>query len=217
MGHALREGVSFCIVADRAIFLDVLQDRYFCLPADLENAFLKVISGREELDDWVRLEATSLVRSWPGTAMIAPCSASTVRQMPDLLDTLPRAPAITTANSVAHLCAATLRLHFCGFARLLRHFSKRKARTRQRPHDDVVLGRTLAGHVATRLFMTTQDRCLLRSIALAHQLLDVGQDCQIVLAVQLQPFRAHCWVQRDDRLVNERFEVAREFTPILVL
>jgi hypothetical protein len=39
----------------------------------------------------------------------------------------------------------------------------------------------------------------------------------VVLGVQLGPFSAHCWVQHEDRLVNDRVDMVRTFTPILVL
>jgi hypothetical protein len=90
-------------------------------------------------------------------------------------------------------------------------------RARKRPQNDLVVRSILSAHVATRLLLASQDRCLVRSFALAHHLLRVGQHNEVVLAVQLQPFQAHCWVQIGDRLINERLEVAREFTPILVL
>jgi hypothetical protein len=39
----------------------------------------------------------------------------------------------------------------------------------------------------------------------------------LVIAVSLRPFLAHSWVQQGDVLLNERVDVARTFTPILVI
>ena len=36
MGFTLRPGVTFCITGNRPIFLDVTNDRYFCLAVEAE-------------------------------------------------------------------------------------------------------------------------------------------------------------------------------------
>ena len=46
MGYELRHGISFCFVADRALFLDVPRDRYFCLSHKASRAFHDVVDGR---------------------------------------------------------------------------------------------------------------------------------------------------------------------------
>ena len=115
------------------------------------------------------------------------------------------------------LAAASARLKYRGFESLLAHFARRKARTRHQPVDSFMARTALGGFLALRLVVTEQDRCLIRSFALANRLLALGQGAHIVLGVKLQPFKAHCWVQLGSRLVNERLEVTREFTPILVL
>jgi len=40
---------------------------------------------------------------------------------------------------------------------------------------------------------------------------------ELVLAVKLQPFAAHAWVQWQDLVVNDRVDAVRDFTPILVV
>ena len=39
MGFTLRNGISFCRVGDRIIFLDIVTDRYFCLSPEAEHSF----------------------------------------------------------------------------------------------------------------------------------------------------------------------------------
>ena len=39
----------------------------------------------------------------------------------------------------------------------------------------------------------------------------------LVFAVMTRPFAAHCWVQLDETVLNDRLDHVRKFTPILVV
>ncbi|RZM28193.1 MAG: lasso peptide biosynthesis B2 protein, partial [Sphingomonas sp.] len=69
--------------------------------------------------------------------------------------------------------------------------------------------------LARRLW-SSRDRCLPRSLALAHALRASGSAARLVLGVALNPFTAHAWVQDGDRVVNDTLDHAALFTPILV-
>jgi hypothetical protein len=45
MGFTLRNGISFCRVGDRIIFLDIEADRYFCLSRSAEHSFRALADG----------------------------------------------------------------------------------------------------------------------------------------------------------------------------
>ena len=64
------------------------------------------------------------------------------------------------------------------------------------------------------LWVTRHDQCLVRSLALARYLAcrDIAVD--LVFAVRLHPFQAHCWIERGEWLVNDRADTIRHFTPI---
>lgn len=59
--------------------------------------------------------------------------------------------------------------------------------------------------------------CLFDALALVEFLARRGHFPTWVFGVQLEPFGAHCWVQIDDRVLNEETEYAREFTPIMAV
>ena len=59
--------------------------------------------------------------------------------------------------------------------------------------------------------------CLFDALALVEFLARSGHFPTWVFGVQLEPFGAHCWVQIDDRVLNEETEYAREFTPIMAV
>lgn len=59
--------------------------------------------------------------------------------------------------------------------------------------------------------------CLFDALALVEFLACRGHYPAWVFGVQLEPFGAHCWVQIDERVLNEETEYAREFTPIMAV
>jgi len=67
------------------------------------------------------------------------------------------------------------------------------------------------------LIFSPLDQCLPRSLALTHLLMRSGHLTQFVIGVRLKPFLAHSWVQQGDVVLNERVDVARTFSSILVI
>lgn len=59
--------------------------------------------------------------------------------------------------------------------------------------------------------------CLYDSLALVEFLSRRNVYPLWVFAVQAQPFGAHCWVQRENLLLNEGSEYAGQFTPIMAI
>lgn len=66
-----------------------------------------------------------------------------------------------------------------------------------------------------RPFYNKGYRCLFDSLALITFLADRGSVADWIFGVQLRPFGAHCWITRDDTLLNESAEYAQQFTPIM--
>ncbi|MGH6616438.1 lasso peptide biosynthesis B2 protein [Sphingomonas sp.] len=220
MPYMLRAGLSFCAVEDRLLFLDLPADRYFCLSRAAESAFTHLYRGaRLEPGDRTRLaglaRATLLVES-DGAIPIAPCPAPPTA-VASLLDSgIDRAHPLDLSLALLHLSAVRIELRLAGFARSIARLRRRKARRNAHPRCDRVAAIATAFDAAGA-FVSAHDRCLPRAIAITHRLLALGVMPDLVVAVQLAPFQAHAWVQWRDVLVNERVEVARQFTPILVV
>lgn len=217
---ALRKGVSFCRVAGRTLFLDVVADRYLCLSPRGEAAFCRLSAngGHDETD---RVVLDNLVRDGPLVrvphgARIAPCPAID-RPTASLLDRDgPHPTAIDLAKAAWSVTAASIGVRVLGLQRALARLESRQAR---RPHaaSEERITRVALAFAQLRFIATEHDNCLTRSLAVANRLSAMGIRARLVIAVKLQPFAAHAWVQCDDYLVNDRREFVREFTPILVV
>jgi hypothetical protein len=68
-----------------------------------------------------------------------------------------------------------------------------------------------------RILRTAANRCLPRSIALSIRLASCGTRANVVIAVKLAPFAAHCWSQAGDVVLNDSVEEVQRYTPLLVL
>ncbi|MGF7170815.1 hypothetical protein FHS91_002503 [Sphingobium xanthum] len=219
MGYALRPGISFCVVDGRTIFLDLKADRYSGLPPTMEEAFAKLVGGesltgadRNALD---RLVASRLLSDGdadhrfqlrlPGLQAVSDIElleapSSCFRHVPAAL---------------AHLIASALRLKRGSLWKLVRQLELQKAKEATRARGSI--SEVLAAFRWAGLIMTSHDQCLRRSIALMRHLLCLGHRPEMVIGVAVRPFRAHCWVQHQGAVLNDRLENIRPFTPILVI
>ncbi len=220
MSYTLAPGVSFCRVSDRMMFLDIKADRYFCLSSTAEQSFARLIDGAPTTEE-DEIILASLARHGPLTdgshgGPLVPCLATVATRTapPGLAIPLRPAQLLLAAGSLA---LAPLRLRLFGLAGVIRALQARKAQaTIPEPHDRELTA-TAAAFAQLRYVATAHDRCLTRSIALASRLYAQGLSAELVLGVQLRPFAAHAWVQAGDRVLNDRVDVVRDFTPILVV
>lgn len=215
----LKPGVSFCRVGGRAVFLDVSADRYFCLSPAGETAFRRLVDGAP-LDDDHRAALDNLARAGPlalgpNLAPIINCPAVTPPSR-SLLDDTAQPGMLDMLSATAALLAAPQRLRLCGLKRTLARIENRKG-NRSAPLPVERLARTAAAFARLRLVATEKDNCLTRSIAIAGRLAALGGAPELIIAVKLQPFYAHAWVQCDGWLVNDRREFVDNYTPVLVV
>jgi hypothetical protein len=222
MQLALRTGISFCCVNGRLLFLDVIADRYFCLSAPAEKCFLALVEtgGRvaDHEDALDTLVSRGMLVEAPTPVPLKPCTLPPLPGESVLDQPLPRGNLRQAVGALGRLTAVQLRLKIAGLARTLSAISVMKARLEPvRGNPDMLLCRTMAGFGRATGIATILDNCLSQSIAIAHDMLGRGLRPDLVLGVRLGPFNAHCWVQFENRLVNDRFDMVRTFTPILVI
>jgi hypothetical protein len=223
MCFALNDNVSFCWVGGRRIFLDLAQDRYFALGASSEAAFDHLTAGKElsqsderSIDELVRrgiLRRDSvLVR--PEISERAASPSGSVRDMPGYA---PRPHGISSV--MMDLAAAALSLRMRGLRHAVGDVQRRKAVISGDPPgaDQRSIQTIAAAFHWSGIITPSRDKCLPRSLALMRHALRQGHRPDLVFAVMVRPFKAHCWVQQDGLVVNDDFDNVRAFTPILVV
>jgi hypothetical protein len=206
-------GITYCVCDDRAVFLDIERDRYFCLPSALNKSFVRTVIHGDAMRsaDAERLHALGIGALVPGEHAARPnASPLPAREI------APSAPAASPLWAGATHLLVRSRLKRWPFARLIAHERRRRQR-RFRETSDQKLAGLHAAFQSASLWIGEADQCLARSIAFRMLAFRLGLAPTLVMGVKLDPFAAHCWVQTDDRVANDSLEHVRGFTPILAI
>lgn len=216
MNFGLGAGVSYCEVGGQLLFLDVRRDRYFCLSEASEAAFRRLALGTEP----VAADAAALAGMigdrllLPG-APPRPCPP-VPRPQHSLVEQIEGSSSFAaTLRAIADLTRARAALRLLGLARTLGSLPPARRGADTATHLTRAMAVASAYQQAS-LLVSALDRCLPRSIAVASRCRRLGLPVALILGVRLQPFAAHCWVQLNETIVNDRLDKVRHFTPILV-
>lgn len=219
MGYRLADHVSYCTIGERAIFLDLQEDRYFCLGESAEVAFDGLIRGltpsTRMASDLEGLEAAHIIRQHAGETRISPVIAQPAQSEIDTVDV--QADSLEILAAFYHTGRTGFYLRSHSLLDTIARFQARKVRA---VDTKMMLSRvrTIAqAHYRLRHIMRSTDRCLHRSLALADHLAAQHIPASLVFGVTLAPFSAHCWVQYGTIVLNDHVDYVAQRTPILVL
>jgi len=220
MEFTLAPGVTACMAEGRVVILDLKRDRYFCLPEKSDAALQRAFLGRHTCDDLPPLyglaRSSILVAGSDGM----PLKLSSVRMPSEsALDTA--APKPSAARSIGAAIAYVRKrraLRRSGiYGQIARVSAMRPAGHDACTEAEIDAGRALALEFdSISRLVSTGDACLVKSLALIERLRRRSIRADLVLGVRLRPFLAHCWVQNDAFILNDRPEFVRTFSPILV-
>lgn len=222
MPLALVPGVSCCDCNGIAILLDVNRDRYFALAPNSGDALLRLARGDAPgADDRGALDGITArgVLRYEATLSDRPLLATGLPIDRSVLDADDR----TRPFHLAALGRSAVALGRASLAMRWRSLASRLAAVAGRPVAgfDPASRDGFADHArqfeAARRLLPFDRSCLRDSLALLHFLRPLPTRPQIVFGVRTDPFRAHCWVQHGDVLLNEVADMAALFTPILVV
>ncbi len=197
--------LAWCRIGEHLVFLDVARDRYFRLPPQSEREFLAAGKNNAR-GGWAQPDFLPRPSDWQKPAKTSPAQERGTFNLARV------ARALWIERRIETRIATT------SFQKILenhRRFVERRAFRR-----DILSGQGSAvvhSFGQTRLLRTSADRCLPRSLALSSTLAAVGDATFVVLGVSLHPFRAHCWVQHGETVLNDSIEEVLRYTPILVV
>ena len=219
MPFRLRDDLHWCNCGGRAVFLDVLADRYFCLPQSANEAFLRLADEKAGPGDVERLqmliERGMLVEAGAPASIEPPPSIEAPTG--DLIERpYRRAPMSRILRALASELRWSRALRTSPFHALIEDARRRSLELGPKASGP---GRSLAeiaAAAAAASFITrSHDRCLVRALAV-HSLCS-GSGAKLVFGVIAHPFTAHCWVQLGSNVIVGGYEQARLYTPILVV
>lgn len=219
MGYLLAPGLSFALVGQRAVFLDLRKDRYFCLPARSEAAVLGLLTADICSDaDMAVLDGLArdgILERVEGQGSITPF-APAISPATSLLDEA-RSPvgAWRQARAAWALKRSQHELKSRALFDLVDQLSALRPEHAGSPDLAEDARRICWAFEAAGLMVTSLRNCLSRSLALAGSLRDRGHACDLVIGVAINPFQAHAWVQAGGTVLNDRLERVLQFTPVV--
>lgn len=199
--------VSFCVASGDVILLDLARDRYFQLPAQHCGAFL-AWTGDSALIGGALLALLEEHKLIVATKWQAPSPPPAVRDLGrpscSLVRMLCMAPAVVASFRFARRALARRRL--ADLVAALCHGTV----------NDDRAAMLAADFCATARRLNQDSNCLLQSLALMHFLGRNRAGATLVFGVTSKPFKAHCWLQSGDLVLNDQLDRIAPFTPILV-
>ena len=190
---------SFGLVNGRPLFLDLADDSYFLLePAEEASLLCALTAGHSDND-------------------LLPVHSVCPRREFVHFDETPTRFALADMVQVWW----TVRQVRRGLARrpladLIDAISRAHPRSGNRAEG--LAASVLATHFqSVRRWLPQTPNCLSDSLALLLFLKSHGASAELVFGAKLDPFAAHCWIQADDLLLNDRIDRIEGFTVVGVI
>lgn len=215
----LREELYHCICSGRSVFLDVVADRYFALPEKMDLAFQRFLNGKElgfeEEQEIAQLKAKKILVSAPAVRPRHRSPAPKLAQAQFKPE--PQPVSLISRLRVAIVRGAARRdLRVKSLRDTLAKVRSRKIGEVGAAGDaDLAISQISAAFSATNLIFRIVDQCLPDAIAFHQLCVSRGVTASLVIGVSINPFSAHCWLQRGGMVINDDVERIRQFTPIL--
>lgn len=220
MTTRIRNGLSFAILDQTVVILDIHANRYFQLPRDLTFAFSAIVDGADHIvtpDDRKRLMSARILSD---TVPVDRPNAPRPRMRPVRssvqTDNVQWVRGAMVRAAMMKIATAG-RLRMMRFDRVIDRLRTIKARSSSGSSGSMQVTKIISAFAASRQIWSDVERCLPSSMALAEAMWNAGVSVDLVLGVRLSPFQAHCWVQWDERILNDHIDHVATFSPILVL
>lgn len=225
--YRLREGLSYCRVDGKVIFLDIQNDRYFRLSDGAETAFTAFVDGgRISATEFASLTKNHILStvSQPGSkepsASVTPLPTRSAIELSDPSGSINLRLLLEVATSVLATwwMLKTRRLtdvidNLVGYRR--KHAEGSTSET-EAGHQPRICKEAISFHRA-RLYVPIRTSCLLDSVALSRFLSRRRVGTSLVFGITRVPFAAHCWVQFGDIVLNDTVGNVTSHTTIRVV
>lgn len=209
----LGSNLAVCRVDEQLVFLDLADDSFFLLPPGQDAALIALVSGCRELGEGQRSASRPsvdperlLTATSDGTAGLAERPAPAPRHRRFCLR--------AACNMAIRQWIREWDLRYRPLKRII-------ADVRARRQSGTTMGerhlRLMDAARDSSLIRSSHGRCLAAALALLDALAKEDFFPDLVVGVAIAPFEAHCWLEKDGVVLNDRLDHVGRFTPILIL
>lgn len=218
MEYYLPRHLSFCDCAGQIVFLDISRDRYFQLSPALEHALRALMNGRpapgEDVDKLFQLGLIvndHAIGEPLKPIAITPPTQSAIEDN----EQMPTGDWRTTLDVARRVLQTKMRLRANSIYDVFEQVACAKAKIHSHKVANIRATERLAvAFDRARSLVPIKSTCLPDSLALIDLLFSRGLTADLVIAVSVSPFQAHCWAQAQNTLLNAPLDHALTFTPI---
>ena len=243
--YYLPHNVSFCLADGQMVFLDLTRDKYISLDRTNTELVMPLLQSKNQLD--IRSETLCMADSLVGQGLLTRDSSKggkiTVLDfnlpVSDLSGVYDQQKISINTGHIIRLFKAALmarfKLSFLPLEKTLNQVRARKQRFYQQQPSrgnygnysrNQSSGNTSASNIQELvwifkrlrpLFFTASNHCLFDGLVLVEFLASYNIYPEWVFAVRMGPFRAHCWIQDQQKIFNDSVANVASYTPILCL
>ncbi len=207
--------VSFCIVGDRAVFLDLRSDRYLSAPAELGRRVVEFGASAINRLGVDQLVERGILLSTEGLGAVVEVPFQHASQ--SIFDAaIPGVSALAALDALARDTVFEMALRKQPIRSLVGQLRQKKQGVQRRECESKTRS-IAASYRAADYIRSGNNRCLARSLALLNHLLERGCCSELVIGVRTTPFRAHCWVQHHEVVLTDTVDRVRQYSPVLVV
>lgn len=237
MEFGLAPHMSFGLIGEEAVVLDLGADRYVRLAAAQTSVLVKLAApGIRSSDRGILATLAERGILARGSGLVpVPVVALPVRGSalePGFVEAGPILSAphcrLRATEVAAARLGAGLWLRWAGLAATTARWQALRPELPARSDDDADSGRAGVGaavaagalarsYADARRVVPARRSCVPDSLALLRCLWRRGQDAELYFGVRLAPFAAHCWVQAEGQVLSDPLDSIAEFTPVFRL
>lgn len=204
----MRKGLFYCRISDAIVILDLVANRYRLVKREGVARFLRMVEDEASPEDIAWLAQHDINgQAHNVDAEFVPPSASAWEQSSGAGNL------ILTIAAAWHQLAYQRRLGKCPLYALLEKLDDGRP-SRQGSDDEAMTIASAFAH--SKRYISAQDKCLSRALAMLHMLFGSGTHAQLIFGVTM-PFAAHCWIQQGDVVLSDPLDRVLPFQPILIL
>jgi Transglutaminase-like superfamily len=197
---------AWTLAGEQAIFLDLLEDRYFGL-GEPENSRFRARIASGELAEWHLPTCMSKPEAWESPNWGPPVSDNSRLDI----------AGIAAVFWIQRRLERRLRtMPFHQFLIGIREMAENRLSSVTDAQAECIPG-IVADFERARLIRSAANLCVPRSLAFVLRCAARGLRVHAVIGVKTKPFEAHCWAQYRSAVLTDPLEHVLQFKPILVI